>query len=52
MSAPRKCGLPGWQNGLHIEHVIDLALGGLDTLENVRPSHAVCNLKKNPRGMV
>jgi 5-methylcytosine-specific restriction endonuclease McrA len=52
MSAPRKCGLPGWQNGLHIEHVIDLALGGSDTLQNVRGAHAICNLKKKPRGMV
>ena len=46
LSAPRQCGLPGWQEGLHIEHVIDLAIGGPDTLNNVRPSHGICNLKK------
>jgi hypothetical protein len=51
-SAPRKCGSPGWQYGLHIEHVIDIAFGGSDTLENVRPSHALCNLTKAPRVMV
>jgi 5-methylcytosine-specific restriction endonuclease McrA len=52
MNASRKCGDPGWEQGLHIEHYIDIALGGPDTLENVRPSHAICNLTKNPRGMV
>jgi len=52
LNATRLIGKPGWQYGLHIEHVIDLALGGPDTLKNVRPSHAVCNLKKKPVGMV
>ena len=52
MNAPRLVGQPGWEQGLHIEHYIDIALGGPDTLENVRPSHAICNLTKNPRGMV
>lgn len=52
LSATRKCGSPGWEFGLHIEHVIDIALGGPDTLENVRPSHGICNLKKKPREMV
>lgn len=48
MSAPRLVGRPGWQTGLHIEHVIDIALGGPDTLSNVRPAHAICNLTKKP----
>ena len=52
LNATRKCGSPGWQYGLHIEHVIDIALGGPDTIDNVRPSHAICNLKKKPVGMV
>lgn len=51
-SAPRKCGSSGWQSGLHIDHVVDIAFGGPDTLENVRPSHALCNLTKIPRVMV
>jgi DNA repair exonuclease SbcCD ATPase subunit len=52
MSASRRCGDPGWEKGLHIEHVVDIALGGPDTLANVRPSHAKCNLNKKPREMV
>ena len=44
--APRKCGNPGWENGLHIDHLIPVSKGGPDTLENVRPTHGVCNLNK------
>jgi 5-methylcytosine-specific restriction endonuclease McrA len=46
MLAPRKAGIPGWEKGLHIDHVIDIAAGGPDTLDNVRPTHGICNLKK------
>ena len=52
MLATRLIGQPGWQKGLHIEHVIDIALGGPDTLENVRPSHGICNLTKKSIEMV
>lgn len=52
MDAPRTTWTKGWEKGLHIEHVVDIALGGPDTLDNVRPSHAICNLRKKPRGMV
>jgi 5-methylcytosine-specific restriction endonuclease McrA len=31
---------------LHIDHVYPLSKGGLDTLENVRPSHGKCNIVK------
>lgn len=48
MVASRRCGDPGWEKGLHIEHVVDIAFGGPDTLANVRPSHAICNLTKKP----
>jgi 5-methylcytosine-specific restriction endonuclease McrA len=44
--APRKCGVIGWENGLHIDHLTPVSKGGQDTLENVRPTHAVCNLSK------
>jgi len=44
--APRRCGVTGWENGLHIDHLIPLSKGGPDTLENVRPTHGVCNLTK------
>jgi 5-methylcytosine-specific restriction endonuclease McrA len=44
--APRKCGIDGWENGLHIDHVLPISKGGADALENVRPTHGLCNLKK------
>jgi hypothetical protein len=46
LNAPRKTGVPGWRSGLQIEHFVDIAKGGPDTLENVRPSHGWCNLTK------
>jgi 5-methylcytosine-specific restriction endonuclease McrA len=46
LSAPRKPGVPGWQLGLHVDHIIQIFHGGPDTIENVRPSHAKCNLSK------
>lgn len=46
-AAPRRVGLPGWERGLHIDHLVPLAKGGADTLENVRPSHGLCNLEKS-----
>jgi len=45
-TAPRKVGQTGWEKGLHIDHVYPLSKGGLDTLENVRPSHGQCNVIK------
>jgi hypothetical protein len=47
MDAPRNCRGEGWERGLHFDHVISLSNGGPDNLENIRPSHAVCNLRKN-----
>ena len=44
--APRSIGSDGWQNSLHLEHVIPLSKGGNDTIENIRPSHGLCNLRK------
>ena len=38
-----------WETGLHIDHVIPISKGGADTLENVRPAHALCNLRKSNR---
>jgi cytochrome c5 len=48
LTAPRWTKYAGWERGLHIEHVVDVVLGGADTLENVRPSHGLCNLQKPP----
>lgn len=48
LNAPRRVGADdGWEQGLHIDHLIPISMGGPDTLENVRPSHAICNLKKS-----
>jgi 5-methylcytosine-specific restriction endonuclease McrA len=51
INAPRSGKTAGklklnWENGLHIDHVIPISKGGTDTLDNVRPSHAKCNLSK------
>ena len=45
--APRKVGVIGWERGLHIDHVIPISKGGSDTLDNVRPTHGLCNLRKS-----
>ena len=50
LTAPRWTKEKGWEKGLHIEHYVDIALGGDDTLENVRPAHGLCNLTKQPKG--
>ena len=47
LQASKVFGTLGWENSLHIDHVIPLARGGSDSLENVRPSHAICNSKKH-----
>jgi len=46
LSAPRSCKKKGWENGLHIDHVIPISKGGSDTIENVRPAHGICNIRK------
>ena len=47
LNAPRGVGKPGWENGLHLDHVIPLSKGGDNTIENVKPSHGYCNITKN-----
>lgn len=47
LDAPRQVGVVGWERRLHLEHVIPLKSGGPDIIENVKPSHGLCNLKKN-----
>lgn len=47
---PRRIGKEnGWELGLHIDHVVPIIAGGPDTLENVRPTHAICNMKKGDK---
>jgi len=45
--APRAIRFKGWEMGLHMDHVIPLHKGGSDTIENVKPAHGICNLKKH-----
>jgi 5-methylcytosine-specific restriction endonuclease McrA len=47
--APRLAGASGWEVGLHIDHVVPLSKGGSDTLDNVRPAHGSCNVKKHSK---
>lgn len=47
LSAPRTATNEGWERGLHIDHLVPVSLSGPDTLSNVRPSHALCNLRKS-----
>lgn len=49
LKAARKCGQPGWQRGLHIDHLVSLSMGGSDCLENVRPAHGICNVTKGAK---
>ena len=49
LDAPRSVHKEGYQRGLHLDHVIPLSKGGSDLIENVKPSHAQCNLRKNAR---
>ncbi len=49
LSAQRKVGKEGWRNALHLDHVIPLARGGSDTLENVKPAHGECNVNKSSK---
>ena len=46
LNAPRQTGLNGWEKGLQLDHLIPLSKGGPDTLENIRPTHGLCNLRK------
>lgn len=47
--ADRSPGKVGWEYSLHIDHVVPVSKGGFDTLQNVRPAHGICNVKKGAR---
>ncbi len=47
LEAPRQVGVSGWERGLHLDHVMSISRGGPDTPDNVKPSHGICNLRKN-----
>lgn len=52
LKAARRAGMTNWEYGLQIDHVIPLTKGGSDNLDNVRPSHGICNLKKGNRSNI
>ena len=48
LSVPRHAkGGSDWPTGLQLDHLIPISQGGPDIIENVKPSHAVCNLKRS-----
>ena len=50
MNASRRSGIgENWEFGLHIDHIVPISSGGPDTLENVRPAHGICNIRKGNR---
>ena len=42
------CGRP-LGDDTHLDHVKPLARGGWDTLANLRPTHAECNMRKGAK---
>jgi 5-methylcytosine-specific restriction endonuclease McrA len=52
LTAERRVGRASWENGLHIDHFVSLSNGGSDSLDNVRPVHGLCNIKKGNRDKI
>lgn len=46
LEAARRVGYEGWERGLQLDHVVPLSKGGDDRIENLRPAHGLCNLRK------
>lgn len=49
LQAPRTVKEEGWYFGLHIDHIIPISKGGSDTLNNVKPAHGICNVRKGAK---
>jgi hypothetical protein len=47
LDAPRRTGDLGWERGLQLDHVYPMIRGGADTIDNVRPTHGLCNNRKH-----
>jgi len=43
------CGNAIPRDHLHFDHVIPLSKGGAHSMENIRPTHATCNIRKKDR---
>ena len=52
LNANRSVGSVNWELSLHIDHIIPISIGGSDTLDNVKPSHGLCNLRKGNKRVV
>jgi hypothetical protein len=52
LEANRLIGSPGWEQSLHLDHVIPITVNGPDVLWNVQPTHGVCNLSRPKNGMI
>jgi len=48
-NAPRWTAKPGWQKGLHMEHVKASSKNGANNISNVKPAHGLCNLLKGTK---
>jgi len=49
LNASRWTGRGNWERGLHFDHVVPLSKGGSNTIDNIRPSHGLCNISKGAR---
>ena len=49
LTAPRHSGDEGWEWSLHLDHVVSLHRGGKHNLDNCKPAHAVCNIRKSKK---
>jgi hypothetical protein len=49
LNAPRKTGVEGWERGLHLDHLVGIVNGGADKIENIRPTHGLCNTSKTKK---
>lgn len=46
LKTSRVVGSEGWEKSLHLDHLIPISKGGPHSLENIRPAHGICNMKK------
>ena len=46
IAAPRRTNKEGWERGMHLDHLTPLSKGGTHTLDNIRPAHGLCNVRK------
>jgi hypothetical protein len=52
LEANRLIGADGWEQSLHLDHVIPIGCNGPDVLWNVQPAHGVCNLSRPKNGII